>query len=234
MINEARATVSLDDVYIPSIRSLPASTVPVRRELSLPDSGWKDLPGKIPTVNLNDSFYDFPAVLTRPIPPGRSIRSPTALTKVWGNHTFKFGFSYEYSGENDEDQINVTRFPAEPATRTALSISLTAATNLAPPRESGVANLAWGLPTAIRRSARARTRSGAARCIEAFAQDSWKVTPNSISITASVKPLSPGIHALWGNSNYFILLSTIAAQAVALTLKPVTSFLVRAINTTAL
>ena len=28
------------------------------------------------------------------------------VTKVWGNHTFKAGISFEYSGENDGDEVN--------------------------------------------------------------------------------------------------------------------------------
>ena len=33
------------------------------------------------------------------------------ITKVWGNHTIKVGFTLEYSGENDGDQINVSTVP---------------------------------------------------------------------------------------------------------------------------
>lgn len=73
--------------------------------------GDKDEPGKIPTVNLNDNFYNlaggpYPSHSSGPI-----STASDSLTKVWGNHTFEFGVYYEYSGENDGDQINVDTVP---------------------------------------------------------------------------------------------------------------------------
>ncbi|MFZ0591162.1 MAG: carboxypeptidase regulatory-like domain-containing protein, partial [Bryobacteraceae bacterium] len=57
LVNEARATVSLDDVYIPVNTAAPgfnAETLGINFPYIFPG---KDITHKIPTVNLNDSFY---------------------------------------------------------------------------------------------------------------------------------------------------------------------------------
>ena len=47
------------------------------------------------------------AVLTPRAPAEWSTTLATLVTKVWGNHTLKFGGLWEYAGENNYDQISV-------------------------------------------------------------------------------------------------------------------------------
>ena len=57
MINEARLTLSIDDVYIPVNTALPGfNRQDVRDQLSVPDAERKRLPNKIPTVTV-PNFY---------------------------------------------------------------------------------------------------------------------------------------------------------------------------------
>ena len=76
LINEARVTVSLDDVYIPVITSAPGfnrQLFGINYPYLLPDG--KDLPNKIPSVNV-PNFYSLSAAdRIRRIRPVRSIRS---------------------------------------------------------------------------------------------------------------------------------------------------------------
>jgi hypothetical protein len=212
MINEARATVSLDDVYIPvntSLAGFDRSSFGVNYPYLIPDG--KDLPGKIPTANLNDSFYNlsggpYPSHSTGPI-----YTLSDSLTKVWGNHTFKFGFSYEYSGENDEDQINVNTVPGGASNQNGTF-------NLLDNEFSGVsvANLAMGLADSYTEIGPRAYTIWRSQMYEAFAQDSWKVTPR-LHIDYGVRETTIRPYtALWGNSNYFDPALYNAAQAVAL------------------
>ncbi|MGA8027216.1 MAG: TonB-dependent receptor, partial [Bryobacteraceae bacterium] len=106
LVNEARANVSLDDVYIPVNTALIGFN---REDLNPPITypyifPAKDIPNKIPTVNV-PNFYGlaggpYPSHSSGPI-----YTASDSLTKVWGNHTIKAGVYFEYSGENDGDQI---------------------------------------------------------------------------------------------------------------------------------
>src|SRR5215831_11998900 len=111
MVNEARVTISLDDVYIPIISTAPGFN---RQQLGinypyLMPVG-KDVPGKIPTVAIPNfstlSGGPYPSHSTGPI-----YTVGDTITKVWRTHTFKAGFYFERSGENDGDQINVSTVP---------------------------------------------------------------------------------------------------------------------------
>jgi hypothetical protein len=72
--------------------------------------GGKDRPNKLPAIALspfNDySGSPYPSNSTGPI-----YTASTNLTKIIDNHTLKFGFAFERSGQNDYDQINVQGVP---------------------------------------------------------------------------------------------------------------------------
>jgi len=53
----------------------------------------------------------WPAVPTRRIQADRIYTVSDSFTKVWGNHTVKLGAEFQNSGENDNDQINVSTVP---------------------------------------------------------------------------------------------------------------------------
>jgi hypothetical protein len=202
-INEARAAVSLDDVYIP----VNKSEIGFNRQ-DLPDPitypylfAGKDIPGKIPTVSLNDNFYSlaggpYPSHSSGPI-----YTFSDSITKVWGNHTIKAGVYFEYSGENDGDQINVSTVPGGSNNQNGNFVFTDSGTGAT----SGVsiANLALGYADSYTEIGPRALTIWRGSMVEEFAQDSWKVNPKlHIDYGVRISSIS-GFHPLWGNADYF-------------------------------
>jgi hypothetical protein len=212
MINEASATLSLDDVYIPVNTSLPGfdrSLFGINYPYILPEG--KDIPGKIPSVNLPSPFYSlsggpYPSHSSGPI-----WTFSDSLTKVQGNHTFKVGFYYLYSGENDRDQINVATVPGGSSNQNGTFVftdSYTAGTGVA------LANLALGAANSYTEIGPRAYTIWRSPMVEWFAQDSWKITPK-LHIDYGVRQtINYPFHAQWGNADYFNPASYNRAQAV--------------------
>lgn len=161
----------------------------------------KTLPNKYPTVQLSGRF----TLLDGTPYPSRSggivFTYGDILTKVVGNHTMKFGASAEYSGENNFDQITVSNTPGSTNNQNG-RFNFTDSTR-SQTSGVGVANSALGLfDTYAEIGQRSYTlyRSWA---YDAFAQDSWHVTPKLV--------LEAGLHysyynpyyAKWGNQSVF-------------------------------
>ncbi len=202
-VNELRATYSLDDVYIP----VDTSEIGFNRQnFPLPITypylfGGKDLPNKIPSVNLGDNFTNlaggpYPSHSSGPI-----FSTSDSLTKVWGNHTAKFGFYYEYVGENDGDQINVATVPGGANNQNgnfSFSDAGTGATS-----GVSIANLVLGYADSYTEIGPRALTIWRRPMYEEFAQDSWKVNPK-FHIDYGVRMTTVyGFHPLWGNADYF-------------------------------
>jgi hypothetical protein len=67
------------------------------------------------------------------------------ITKIWRTHTFKAGFYFERSGENDGDQINVNTVPGGSNNQNGTFQFSESRTGLGATSSVGVANLALGL-----------------------------------------------------------------------------------------
>lgn len=203
LVNELRATYSLDDVYIP----VDTSEIGFNRQDFNPPItypylfGGKDIQGKIPTVSLNDSFYSlaggpYPSHSSGPI-----FTTSDSLTKVLGNHTLKFGMYFEYAGENDGDQINVSTVPGGSNNQNGNFVFTDAGTGAT----SGVsiANLALGYADSYTEIGPRAFTIWRRPMFEEFAQDSWKVTPK-LHIDYGIRMTTViGFHPLWGNADYF-------------------------------
>jgi len=106
IVNEALATVSLDDVYIPVDQAnfFDRGTAGINYPYIFPTG--KTVPTRIPTVIIAAvstlSGGPYPSHSAGPI-----YTASDTLTWVKGTHTLKFGGYYERSGENDGDEINV-------------------------------------------------------------------------------------------------------------------------------
>lgn len=205
LLNEARVTLSIDDVYIPVDLSLPGFN---RENLPMPITfpyiipGGKEVPNKIPTVSV-PNFY---GLAGGPYPSHSSGIIWTGgdnLTKVWNNHTFKFGILFEYSGENDGDQINVNTVPGGASNQNGTFIFSDPRTGLGATAGIGMANLALGLADSYTEIGPRALTIWRAWMWEGFAQDSWKVTPK-LHIEYGVRLSNiAGFHPLWGNADYF-------------------------------
>jgi hypothetical protein len=203
LINEARASVSLDDVYIP----VNKSEIGFNRQNLNPPVTYpylfpaKDITGKIPTVSLNDNFYSlaggpYPSHSSGPI-----YTASDSVTKVWGNHTFKAGVYWEYSGENDGDQINVSTVPGGSNNQNGTFVFTDSGTGAT----SGVsiANLALGYADSYTEIGPRALTIWRGFMTEEFVQDSWKVN-SKLHLDYGVRISTiTGFHPLWGNADYF-------------------------------
>jgi hypothetical protein len=205
LLNEARVSLSIDDVYIPvstsaigfNRQNLP---MPITFPYILPNG--KDLPNKIPTA----SVPSFTALAGGPYPSHSSGTIWTFgdnVTKVWNNHTFKVGFSAEYSGENDGDQINVNTVPGGASDQNGTFTFSDTRTGLGATSGIGMANLALGLADTYTEIGPRALTIWRAWMWEGFAQDSWKVSPK-LHIDYGIRLSNiAGFHPLWGNADYF-------------------------------
>lgn len=202
IVNEARISFSLDDVYIPVNTALPGFN---RSQFGIDYPylfGGKDIPGKIPTVNV-PNFYGlaggpYPSHSSGPIWTGAD-----SLTKIWRNHSFRVGFAFEYSGENDGDQINVSTVPGGSNNQNGTFTFTDARTGLGATSGIGMANLALGLADSYTEIGPRALTIWRSTMLEGFAQDSWKVT-EKLHLDYGVRITTIwGYHPLWGNADYF-------------------------------
>ncbi len=201
-INEARVTVSVDDVYIPVNNALAGfnrSTLGIDYPYILPNG--KDISGKIPSVSVGSNFYGlqggpYPSHSSGPV-----YTASDSLTKVLGNHTMKFGFYFLRSGENDYDQINVATVPGGANNQNGSFVF----TDSGLGATSGVAlaNLALGYADSYTEIGPRAYTIWRGNLYEAFAQDSWKVNPR-LTLTYGVRETTNvPFYPLWGNADYF-------------------------------
>jgi Carboxypeptidase regulatory-like domain/TonB-dependent Receptor Plug Domain len=203
LINEARASLSLDDVYIPvntALAGFNRQTLGIDFPFILP--GGKAAPNKIPTVNV-PTFYGlaggpYPSHSSGPI-----YAASDSLIKVWRNHTVKVGFSFEYAGENDNDQINVATVPGGSSNQNGTFVFTDGRSGLGGTSGVGLANLALGLADSYTEIGPKSYTAWRGKLFEEFIQDAWQITPKlhidyGFRITSTV-PYYP----LWGNSDYF-------------------------------
>ena len=176
MINEAHASVSIDDVYIhaaPGGAGYNRGAFGIDFPYILP--GAKASEQKIPTASLTT----FSSIAGGPYPSHSSgiiYAASDSLTKVWANHTIKGGFFWDYAGENDNDQINVSTVPGGPATRTARSFSPTHGPAWAATSGVGIANLALGLADSYTEIGPKAFTVWRGKLFEEFIQDNLQVT----------------------------------------------------------
>src|SRR3984885_15301691 len=109
-VNEVLFTYSQYIVHIPVDQAgfLDRTTVGLNYPYIFPDG--KEIPTRIPTVNMSAfsglSGGPYPSHSAGPI-----YNLSDSFSWVKGNHTIKFGGLWEYSGENDNDEINVQACP---------------------------------------------------------------------------------------------------------------------------
>jgi len=203
LVNEVRLTLSLDDVYIPvntALAGFNRQLFGINYPYLMPYG--KDLPNKIPTVNLPN----FSSLAGGPYPSHSSGPIWTwgdTLTKVWGNHTIKVGYSAEYSGENDGDQINVATVPGGASDQNGTFTFTDGRTGLGGTSGVGMANLALGLADSYTEIGPRALTIWRSQVTEGFAQDSWKVS-NKLHVDYGLRWTNiQGYHPLWGNADYF-------------------------------
>lgn len=202
-VNELLVTASVDRVFI-GVQQEGGRYMRSRYGIDYPYifPERKEIYDKIPTIEIaNFASVDggpYPAKSTGPI-----YTISDNLSLIRGNHTFKFGFHFEYSGQNDFDQINVTGVPGGSNNQNGRFV-FTDSRAGAPTTGLAVANAALGLfDTYAEIGPRAFTLYRS-YMVEWFAQDSWKVTPKlrlELGVRHTLMP--PYYKALWRNMAVF-------------------------------
>jgi len=173
-VNEFLATVSVDRVWIPvdTAHFLDRTTVGITYPYIFPQG--KLIPTRIPTVNMSG----FSGLSGGPYPShsqGPIYTLSDSFTWVKSNHTFKFGFAWERSGENDNDEINVSACPTCTNNQNG-QFNFTDTRSGQPNTGNAAANAALGLfDTYSELGQRAYTIFRGSMW-EGFAQDKWKVS----------------------------------------------------------
>ena len=201
LVNEFLAAVSLDDVYIPvdTANFLDRTSVGINYPYIFPEG--KLIPTRIPTANITN----FNGLTGGPYPShssGPIYTVSDSLTWVRGSHTLKFGFAYEKSGENDNDEINVNACPTCTNNQNG-QFSFTDNRSGQPTSGAAAANAALGLfDTYSELGQRAYTVFRGSMW-EGFAQDSWKATQKlHVDYGARYTVIVPH-SALWRNMSVF-------------------------------
>jgi hypothetical protein len=195
LVNEASYTYSRDQVFINVFQSdlYKRSQYGINYPYIFPDN--KEIPDKIPTITIaNLSEIDggpYPSSSQGPI-----HTFANATTWVKNRHTIKGGVVFEYSGEDDFDQINVQPIPGSTNNqngRFQFTSSSSARTGLA------MADAAMGLFTNYAEIGQRALTKWRALATDLFIQDSWRPASN-LTIEGGVRyVLWPPWHALDNN-----------------------------------
>lgn len=162
----------------------------------------KLVPDRIPTVDIANF-----GTLDGNYPPVKSAGPiyviSNSTTKVRGNHSFKFGVSFEYSGQNDFDQISTEGVPGGSNNqngRFVFSDTRSGATSAG----LAVANAAMGLFNTYAEIGERSYTPYRGQMFEWFVQDSWKATPK-LRLELGVRHTlqTPFWYSLWGNIAVF-------------------------------
>ena len=204
MINEARMTYSLDQVYIPvnpALAGFNRQTLGINFPYIVP--GQKAAEGKIPTVSGLGSFY---GLAGGPYPShsgGPIFTYSDSFTWVRNNHTFKGGVFAQYSGENDNDQINVSTVPGGANNQNGSFVFSDGRSGYGGTSGVALANLALGLSDSYTEIGPKSYTAWRGQSYEFFLQDSWKVnTKLHFDYGVRFTALTP-YKALWGNAAFF-------------------------------
>ncbi len=195
LINEALISASADHVDI-SLRNAPDRTQYGVNYPYLYGSAAKDLPNKLPTVNING----FTQLDLGPYPSrsgGPVYDYSDNMTWIHGNHTIKFGGLFERDGQNDRDQVNVSGIPGGANNQNGRFDFQDAGT------QPGIALAALGKFTTYSEIGPRDYTISRANMFEFFVQDSWKVNAKlKVEIGVRESIIQP-FHALWGNYDVF-------------------------------
>jgi len=174
IFNEFSFTHSLDEVFI-NVFTESGLHQRSRAGINYPYifSG-KEIEDKIPTVNI-DTFTGFDGGPYPAFSRGPITTVSNATTYVRGRHTFKGGVVFEYSGQDDFDQINVSAIPGGTNNQNGqfeFRNSATARSGL------GISDMVLGLYTNYAELGQRAFTKWRALGTDVFLQDSWRPTAN--------------------------------------------------------
>jgi hypothetical protein len=204
MINEFLVAASVDRVYIGIDRTgerFRRSTRGINYPYLFPEP--KEIDDKIPTIVIPTlgtiDGGPYPAQSTGPI-----YQLSNNFTKVFSNHTFKFGVLWERSGQNDFDQINVTGVPGGTNNQNGRFEFNDVRPGGAPGTGTGMANAALGLFSTYAEIGPRSYTPYRGHMFEFFGQDSWRVSQKlKLELGFRATWMNGYYKSLWGNITYF-------------------------------
>jgi len=199
IVNEALATVSLDDVYIPVGDFYDRTQAGINYPYIFPQG--KLLQNRIPTANITGlnglTGGPYPSHSSGPI-----YTVTDSLTWIKGAHTMKFGFYFERSGENDNDEINVNACPTCTNNQNG-QFTFTDSRSGFPGSGNAIGNTALGLFDSYSELGQRAYTVFRGSSYEPYAQDSWKVN-DKLTINYGFRyTIIVPYKALWGNMAVF-------------------------------
>ncbi len=164
-------------------------------------SSTKTIPNKIPTINIPN----FDLLDGGPYPSrsgGLVYNLADNVTKVIGNHTFKAGFNFEYSGENNFDQITVSNTPGSTNNQNG-KFTFSDKRQGGTSTTIGVANAAEGLFDTYGEIGQRSYTLYRSTMYEGFAQDQWRATPHLVIEAGLRYSFYNPYYTKWGNQSVF-------------------------------
>lgn len=175
----------------------------------------KLIPNKIPTVQFSGTAVT--EINGGPYPShsgGPVINLADNLTKVIGNHTLNIGGLWEYSGENDFDQIDVSDNTPGATNNQNGQFNFTNTRNgSAPTTGSALANAALGMFDSYGEIGQKSYTLFRANSGEFFAQDNWRASSHLVVEYGVRYSIFQPYYAKWGNQSMFNANNYVASQA---------------------
>jgi hypothetical protein len=217
MINEFLVTSSVDRVVI-GIDQTGQRYLRSRSGINYPYiyPDRKEIFDKVPTIEIpNVSSIDggpYPASSAGPI-----YNISNNFTKIFNNHTFKFGGLWERSGQNDFDQINVSGVPGGTNNQNGRFIFTDVLPGGVASTGTGLGNTALGLFSTYAEIGPRSYTPYRSHMFEFFGQDSWRVN-NKLKLELGFRGtwMNGYYKSLWGNIAVFRPEAYNAAQAAVL------------------
>ncbi|WP_317891023.1 TonB-dependent receptor [Edaphobacter bradus] len=206
MVNDAYASGAADHVDI-NIDTSSGRYDRTKYGINYPylfGSATKVVPNKIPTIQLQN----FGTLDGGPYPSrsgGIVYDFGDNITRVWGNHTIKAGFQWEYAGENNYDQISVdnTRPGTTNNQNGLFTFTDTRGGKPNPTSNAAVANVALGLFDTYGEIGTRSYTLFRGNMYSMFGQDQWRVNPKLVLEYGIRYDIMTPYHALWGNQAFF-------------------------------
>jgi len=200
-VNEALATASLDRVWIPVDQANFYDRTKAGLTYPYIFPAGKLIPTRIPTVNMTN----FSGLSGGPYPShsqGPIYDVSDSFTWVRGSHTFKFGFAWERSGENDNDEINVSACPTCTNNQNG-QFGFSDTRSGQPTSGVAAANAALGLFDSYSELGQRAYTLFRGSMWEGFVQDKWKVNQRLLLDFGVRYTVIVPYRALWGNQIVF-------------------------------